>query len=221
MNRSQLEESVKCEYGSGVEASKYLQKFVHVWASLPKNNDNGNYDVKRYLIYCLNKINDSDDVQYGQDLNEIYGELAFYYKLSFREVERSLTNYSLIHNLIGQELSHNYQLMLVYLSIIKVIKPEIHQILSNNSISYEQLASETSLKYIVDNWLESYKDNKSIALLTLLLKLCLSSEEEYISFCKKNIGDFIGAFPTINYFQRQDKFILKRICKWMNTFEIR
>ena len=39
MNRSQIEESVKCEYGSGVEASKYLQKFVHVWASLPKNND--------------------------------------------------------------------------------------------------------------------------------------------------------------------------------------
>jgi predicted KAP-like P-loop ATPase len=38
MNKIQLEASVRNEYGT-VEASKYLQKFINLWISLPKNKD--------------------------------------------------------------------------------------------------------------------------------------------------------------------------------------
>lgn len=215
MNRSQIEESVKCEYGSGVEASKYLQKFVHVWASLPKNNNDGNYDVKKYLLDCLKRMNFQIETSEQQDGKKLYEELVAYYNLSLREIERSLTNYSLIHNMIGRKLGYHYQLILVYLSIIKVIKPKSYQKLSNNSISYEQLISETLLEDIVDNWLKNYKSNEYIASLTLLLKYCLSSEKEYRSFLETNTGSL-----NMNFFNPQDKTTIKRICKWMNNFEI-
>lgn len=39
MNREQLEEAVRGEYGAGVDATRYLQKFVSVWSSLPKSTD--------------------------------------------------------------------------------------------------------------------------------------------------------------------------------------
>jgi predicted KAP-like P-loop ATPase len=40
MNRSQIEESIRCEYGTQVHASKYLQKFVgfgHIFQSREKD----------------------------------------------------------------------------------------------------------------------------------------------------------------------------------------
>ena len=40
MNRTQLEEAVRSEYGSGVDAARYLQKFVSIWSSLPKPREN-------------------------------------------------------------------------------------------------------------------------------------------------------------------------------------
>ncbi|MEM8676706.1 MAG: P-loop NTPase fold protein [Cyanobacteria bacterium P01_G01_bin.67] len=57
MNRAQIEESVKCEYASGVDASKYLQKFVHLWATLPKKKDKRKCDAETYLSDCLERMN--------------------------------------------------------------------------------------------------------------------------------------------------------------------
>ncbi len=38
MNRAQLEASVEHEYGTG-DPSKYLQKFINLWVSLPKSDE--------------------------------------------------------------------------------------------------------------------------------------------------------------------------------------
>ena len=140
MNRTQIEESVKCEYGSGVEASKYLQKFVHVWASLPKSKDEYKCDAEKYLLDCLNRMDFTVETQNQSEGIKVYKQLVVHYNLSLREIERSLTNYSLIHNIKRGRLPLDYQVIQVYLSIIKVIKPGVYYRLSNNNnISYEEL----------------------------------------------------------------------------------
>ena len=50
LNREQLEESIRCEYGRSVDASQYLQKFINIWAHLPKLEDKYMSDAKQYIL---------------------------------------------------------------------------------------------------------------------------------------------------------------------------
>ncbi len=220
MNRTQIEESVKCEYGSGVEASKYLQKFVHLWASLPKSNDKNKCDAKKYLRDGLKKMDFTVETEDQSKGIEVYKQLVVHYNLSLREIERSLTNYSLIHNIKRGRLPLDYQVIQVYLSIIKVIKPGVYYRLSNNNISYEELVlvHDTSLSALQDkSWLQSFKIDGH--LLKFLLRYCLSSEEEIQTFIDDNIENHQIKQRLYYEMDRIDRDILKTICKWMNTFE--
>ncbi|MDA8098490.1 MAG: P-loop NTPase fold protein [Nitrospiraceae bacterium] len=49
MNRTQMEESVKSQYGMGIDATEYLQKFINIWCTLPKNESADTNDVKTYI----------------------------------------------------------------------------------------------------------------------------------------------------------------------------
>ncbi|MEL6987697.1 MAG: P-loop NTPase fold protein [Cyanobacteria bacterium J06648_1] len=211
MNRTQIEESVRCEYGSGVEASKYLQKFVHLWASLPKRNDDYKHDAEEYLLNCLDRMDFVAVNQTRKTAREIYKELVVHYNLSLREIERSLTNYSLLYNMSNDNLPFYHQQMQVYLSIIKVINPEIYRELSNNSISYQKVVEETLLETLEINFLGI--DN----LLTFSLKCCLLSKEEMHEFIDK-----ATEYPQdkSNMIQKYDmaKSCLEHTLKWMNTF---
>ena len=54
MNKSQLEESIKCVYGQNVDAQTYLQKFLTIEAKLPKNvGDRYTSDLRKYANRLL------------------------------------------------------------------------------------------------------------------------------------------------------------------------
>ncbi|MFA6040472.1 MAG: P-loop NTPase fold protein, partial [Methylophilus sp.] len=76
MNRTQLEEAVRCEYGAGVDASRYLQKFVSVWTSLPKSNNQTNPPIKAYLRHCLDSMNYETKTPANADAVDFFEELA-------------------------------------------------------------------------------------------------------------------------------------------------
>lgn len=217
LNRNQIEESVKCEYGSGVEASKYLQKFVHLWASLPKRKDKYKSDAEEYLLYCLQRMDFKANNSAQQQSLKTYQQLVVHYNLSLREIERTLTNFSLVYNMTAGKLDECYRLILVYLSIIKVINPEIFNKLSNNDISYQELVQETSLKTLEDeSWLINYHIDKHP--LTYLLHYCLTSQQEYIKFLEESKRE--SSFNNFrNIFTAQNRDLVKKTCKWMNTFK--
>lgn len=214
MNRTQIEESIKCEYGAGVEASKYLQKFVHLWASLPKNKSECKCDGENYVLDCLERMNFSAETQAQNIAIKTYKQLVTHYDLSFREIERSLTNYSLLHNMTAGRESECLQLMFVYLSIIKVIEPEIYSRISNGNIDYEELLNKTNLNTLEDEqWLSNYFIDRHP--IKFLLHYCLSNEEEFENHVRQSI-------EVLNYkriFPNQSRRILETSCKWMNTFE--
>ncbi|WP_256593870.1 P-loop NTPase fold protein [Photobacterium damselae] len=57
MNRKQLEESVKCRYGDGIDSVTYLQTFINVWLSLPRSS--GKYqqdDGAKYLMTSFDSM---------------------------------------------------------------------------------------------------------------------------------------------------------------------
>ena len=121
MNREQLEEAVRYEYGAGVDASKYLQKFVSLWTSLPKPTDTNVSIPKQYLRNCLSRMEYSIQGMEQSSTIESYERIATYYDLSLREIEKSLTSFAIIHNATEGKLNSDYALLSVFVSIVKVI----------------------------------------------------------------------------------------------------
>ncbi|MCG7868230.1 MAG: KAP family NTPase [Candidatus Thiodiazotropha taylori] len=144
MNREQMSEVIKTRYGSGINATKYLQKFIHIWMGLPKKKEQGNNDGHKYLNHCLNNM-DYNNTTNSQGLErEIFSELIDYYEMSFREIERSLTNFALVENTTGG-LGGDYLVISVYLSVIKVLYPDTFRNIRLETITYNQVVAETNL----------------------------------------------------------------------------
>ena len=207
MNRSQMEAAVRCEYGTGIDAEKYLQKFVNLWANLPKNKEGrGRCDTKNYLMYCLERmgfpLNNLTDNQYNA-INE-YEILVDAYNMSLRDIEQSLTNYAIFHNLT-EDLKTDYQYISIYLSIIKVLFPHSYRRISEDEITYQDLYEETKLNLLQDTIPEIPEKNW----LRFLLLLALSEESEANEFRSKVKWDGRNVVT---------RDTLKSYCKWLNSF---
>jgi len=136
MNRRQLEEVIRIRYGQGVEASQYLQKFIHLWVELPRHIDKYSSHGKIYLNKCLADMG-FKRTQSNEGAIEMYEELIDYYRLTFRDIERSLTNFALVENLTGGKLRYDYYYLLVFLSIIRAVRPETYTKIKEGKIKYE------------------------------------------------------------------------------------
>ena len=205
MNRTQLEEAVRCEYGRGVDASKYLQKFVSIWASLPKSMNQHISVPKSYLRNCLSRMEYEATTQAHQNAIQNFEELVEFYDLPLREIEKSLTNFAIIHNATDEGgLNSVYLLLAVFICITKVISPETYQKLSRKKITYTQLIKETGLERLsADCW-----DDEESHPLRWLLKYELSNDVEAAEMVK-NLKNPWGLH----------RGGIANICLWLDSFK--
>lgn len=208
MNRDQLEESVRCEYGRGVESEKYLQKFINLWASLPKSKEEHNCDTKVYLSNCFKQMGLEANSRNSHEAVEAFEELAAFYDMSLREIERSLTNFSIIHNITDANLVSEYQWMAVYVSIIKVLYPSAYRRLLSDDITYDELVSETALSKLRASWWEDDKPEGHP--LRWYLRYYLSTDEEVKLLLEK--GNVLGN-------RRGGRKGVQNVCKWLESFQ--
>ena len=207
MNRQQLEESVRCEYGNGVDASKYLQKFVSVWASLPKEKDKVNSSIKKYLRYCLRKVEFDPNNKYKDDIT-IYENLATHYDLSLREIEKSLTSYAILNNSASGNLNFDYSWISIFISIIKTTRPQIYSLLLNDKITYSELYREASLDTLtLGNWAKKPDGHPIRWLLNYLLTNDEKSAEAKLLECP---------FQDL----RMERGEIKTVCSWLEKFSV-
>lgn len=205
INREQLEESVRCEYGQGIDAAKYLQKFVSIWTTLPKTVNSHNSVPKNYVRDCLKRMDYPSTTQSHQDAIEWFEELVSFYDMSLRDIEKSLTNFAIIHNARNQgDLNSEYLITAVFVSIIKTLQPKTYQKLSRKKITYDQLATETSLVSLKDNYWDEQEEHP----LRWLIKYSLSDE----TIAK----EMIDGLKNKN--RRYRKVQIDTICRWLDSF---
>ena len=208
MNRTQLEEAVKCEYGAGVDASRYLQKFVSGWTSLPKPNYDHQSLGNGYVRSCLKAMNFEVKTQAQHDAIGYIEELVNHYNLSLREVEKTLTNFAIIYNATDEcNLNSEYLTLAIFLCVIKVIKPEIYNKLSRKKIDYPELVKSADLTRLKAQYWDEQEEHP----LRWLLKYNLSTEDE--------ANELVASMKT----QRVNRMynnrnIVTTICKWLDTF---
>lgn len=210
MNRSQLEESVRYEYGNGVDASKYLQKFVTIWSSFPNSRDSITSVPKTYLHDCLHRMEYKSQTEAHRGMISFYEELVAYYNLSLREIEKSLSSFAIIHNITSGELNTDFAWLSVFIVVIKAIKPNIYRKLSSNSISYDDLLEEASLKDLNVDWWEKKPEGHPIR---WLLKYFLSNDEEANKLLEQ--GNYLASRDPRSVSHNA----IADICRWLESFK--
>lgn len=208
MNREQMGGIISSRYGARINSAKYLQKFIHIWTGLPKSADEYRSTGKTYLSNCLSRMEfelKSDNQKQAIDL---YGQLIDYYQMSLRDIERSLTNFSIIINL-NDNLNIDYLELSVYISIIKVLYPTTYKKLVLSSISYSEVIEATELQKLkIDYW----KDLPEGHPLKWKLKYYLSDEDE----CNELLEQ--GANYSCNSFGIIGRNAIDNICRMLQTF---
>lgn len=207
LHRQQMEEIIKSAYGTGIDASNYLQKFVHIWADLPKKIDSASGDSGTYLSYCLNQMN-YKQIGVEEDLAiDQYHELVHFYNMSPREIERSLANFAIIKSAASASLDAISGRLAVFLAIIKVRYPNTYKKLKLGEIGYEELITESELESLRDEDSANYYNEPHI--LKAILRTSLMSEQELRRLAN---GDekyvvFFHHRQTLNY-----------ILSWLESF---
>lgn len=197
-----MEESVRCEYGREVKASEYLQKFVSIWTTLPKPNNAHASVPKLYLQNCLTRMEYTSSTRTQQTTIEFFEYLASYYNLSLRDIEKSLTNFAIINNAIGN-LNTEYSLVSVFVAVTKTTRPDTYQRLASNGITYKELEVEASLSGLGTEYSGEGHPLK------WLLKYLLATDDEAEELLKQG-NPFGGGVSGRN--------AIIDICRWLESF---
>lgn len=214
MNREQLEESIKSQYGAGINSTQYLQKFINVWSNLPKNNDSYSNDSKIYFKHLMKQHEFPISSQSEHAVIEFMIDYLNYFKLTLREIEQAVINMMMVR--ISYNFKDNDNILVPILAVIKVKYPSIFRKLQNSEINYESLVSELNLLALANSYDCSYlegKEERHVA--TWLMRYCLTSDEKLTEMPQDYFAN-IGLSVSGHY----RKQIIPSICKTMSAIHI-
>lgn len=139
-NRVQLEQSIKAKYGESNPVN-YLHKFINVWLTLPRATDQYNDHGYRYLQYVLREMSGENRNTNLRECENVLVEVVQYYQPSFREIERILSYFSILSNMLTKEqLNSEYQSVIAIVCYLKVCKPDSLRPV-DGKISYDRIVA--------------------------------------------------------------------------------
>lgn len=168
VNSKQLESSIKSKYGNEINAHEYLQKFITLTLELPKKlSEYSNYN-ETFMDWALNKMLNKDEKIQNLKLIETMKEIAKFYNLSFRKIERILSNIAILHNMSPDTKYYMYyQLSMAFICFIKVENPEVFQLLKNEKSSPDEIFKKIGLDSVPNDKYSEYYLLNSIKLLLI------------------------------------------------------
>lgn len=152
MNREQLEESVKARYGDGVNSSLYLQKFINLWVTLPRKSGRHTDNGVQYFRSTLNSMLSPGETCQNTNATELLSQLVEYLKPSYREIERILSYFSIIHNCSGDtRYYYVYQMMFSFMCYVKASDPGLALKIQNSEVTSKEILERVKISGLLDN----------------------------------------------------------------------
>ena len=205
MNRKQLEESIRSKYGI-IDATKYLQKFVHLWLALPRKSDQNDDHGVKYVKYAMSAMCKEGEVLQNHEAIELIEELVKYLRPSFRDVERMLSYFALIQNTAGnQSFLRSYQTMVAFMCYLKSTK---HHLIEK--ISHQKIDSATLLKEVGLDHIDGNSESTHIYDLTQSVIFDLANDEQ-----RKKMIAAREIFPD-DGFGRTSSHVMRKVCGWLS-----
>ncbi|HIF9184588.1 TPA: KAP family P-loop NTPase fold protein [Photobacterium damselae] len=201
MNRKQLEESVKCRYGDGIDSVTYLQKFINVWLSLPRSS--GKYqqdDGAKYLMTSFDLMAVEKGI-HNKIAAQILESLVKHLKPSFRDIERILTYFAIIENSRSEPMNDYYQGMMATVCFMKVINPRMLDAIISKRASGQEL-----LDFLQMSDGSDYSEEHALKYLAAKIDFDLASEERRHEMQENDrLNSIYGIVPSkvIDYFYQE------------------
>ena len=132
-NRTQLEQSIRTRYGIDIDPTNYLHKFINLWITLPRKCDKYHDSGTEFLNYAISEMKAKDEKIQNDLCIEVFNDIVKHYKISYREIERMLSYFAIIHNMAGDDKYYsNYQYMISFVCFIKATNPNLLKTIVNN-----------------------------------------------------------------------------------------
>lgn len=174
MHKQQLEEAIRSVYGSNIDAHTYLQKFINVETTIPKRiSDRYSNDIDSYIkkLLQLHEI-----TTWGDDRNivDCLIPLAQHFNLSLRQLERVFTNLAIIYSTSGE---NHLRLVpvIVFISVIKVVNPNVFGNILLEKISFSTLCDQLGLCTLN----EEEENKRKLYWLMNWIRFSMLTESEY------------------------------------------
>lgn len=135
MNKNQLINSIGNIYGIHSGAELYLQKFLTVETTMPKNLHASKDFLQYYLKMCNHYLN---RVNIRNDYRDFYTHLLNAYNVSFRDCQKIFTYYAIVAN------NKEENILSFLLAILKVKKPSLYLKFRNGTSNYPEIYQEIS-----------------------------------------------------------------------------
>lgn len=174
IHKEQLEEAIKCVYGQNIDAHTYLQKFINIETAIPKKiTDRYSNDLKAYSqrLFKLHELETWGDERNILDAIE---PLARQFSLSLRQLEKVFTNLAVLYSTSGE---NHLRLVpvIVFISVIKVVKPRAYEKILLGKISYAELCTEIGIG-VLD---EGDSQERTLFLIMSWIRFSMLTEAEY------------------------------------------
>lgn len=201
MNRKQLEESVKCRYGDGIDSVTYLQKFINVWLSLPRSS--GKYqqdDGAKYLMTSFDLMAAGKRI-HNETAAQMLKSLVKHLKPSFRDIERILTYFAIIENSRNEPMNEYYQAMMAVVCFMKVVNPRML-----DAIIIKRASGQELLDFLQISDGSDYSEEYALEYLATQIEFDLASEERRNEMRESNLLNLgYGRVPSkvIDYFYQE------------------
>ncbi|MDV6314797.1 P-loop NTPase fold protein [Idiomarina sp. HP20-50] len=188
-NTTQLKAAINHAYGAGVEASRYLDKFIKFKCSLPQKfipEGGSHYHEKAAsvehlsrLLYDSQVLKNTKLIEHGHIVKSVCEELTILKNLSLREVETFVRHIEIYHQLT-QKLESNqypgYCLLRLFGIFIFCFEQKLEKSIINNSIDIEYVAKYLGL-LPGSEWAQSNAPRKAIELIAYFLIQELEGDE--------------------------------------------
>lgn len=212
MNIEQLEQTIRCIYGQNIDARTYLQKFIHLRCSLPKNTETRHDN--EYARYC-NALAKSYGLQpehdYPLDIMEFFARA---YKFSLRDIERYFT-YLVLFYAASSKSSYRDSCAIPFLGVLKIKRPELFDILKSGTASFNSLWRELNFDKVEPNLHDELHRN----MLKTVLRMYLLPDEEFEKLSDTDDERTYWNGITAQYHFRARNQALTYLCEKMDSFE--
>ncbi|MGL6424410.1 KAP family P-loop NTPase fold protein [Aeromonas hydrophila] len=213
MHKEQLEEAIRCVYGSNIDAHTYLQKFINVETTIPKRvTDRHSNDLDAYITQLLH-LHELET--WGDDrlIHDCLSSLGRHFNLSLRQLEKVFTNLAIIYS-----TSAKNQLRLVpiitFISTIKVAKPSLFSKILLGRISYTEISNEIALKDLDEN----NNNERNLIWIMDWIRFSTLSDAEYKNIDDTdNISHFGASLWQYNVGRER---LLKIFCEKLSMFTV-
>lgn len=181
MHKKQLEASINHVYGAGVDSHEYLQKFINIETTLPKNrvnshdNDYLRYSRRLLTLHEVETLGDRDNII------DCVVVLASHLDLSLRQLERVFTTIAIFYGSSG-ERSLRLVPIIAFLAVLKATHPNQFAMLVAGKLTYTDISDLLGLKNID----RDDPQNRRVHWLMQWIEFALLSQDEFNALDAEN-----------------------------------